>query len=509
MRAVAGGLSAAIGAALLPADAAAGVDAWTVLTLPSNAQAAAVAADPVAAATVYVAAGSQVHRSADGGATWTTEDLGALNPGDVPPVLSSVAVDPTDPDNVVAGGDYGRVYRSENGGADWTDDRVEHGGSSQVINAIELGLDLGFDFGGVPPRGALAGTSNGVWFATDFRSGHWEVDASWTVGGSVPSHCREVHAIAVDPQDHDVQYAGNDCGLFKTTTPNYDGEPTAWQRVATVPEDVPVRAIVIDPLQPETLYVATDQGIRKVTGGGGTTTLISYNNLPEQAGRALAIDPMNNSLLYVGLQTQGAFKGKPSGSGRWMPFDAGLGTQGIRGLSLSWPDPRRLYAVTAGGDLYGIVQTYVPAAPMDLAVSYTTPPPAVIALKHDALFSAAASVRNLGPAAAEGIRFVLSFEKGGSLLRRGVSAWGDVTVKTLRTTQGACTVTKSQASCDLGTLAPETSAQITIQVAVRTSLRSNRLTTIAAVSGAAVGDLWSTAEAGSGNNRAAAHTDMK
>jgi hypothetical protein len=507
---VGAGLSAAIGVTLPPADASAGVDQWTELTLPPGAFAMAIAADPVTADTVYVAAsGGLLHRTTDGGGTWTTIDLDALRPDENAPVLSAVAVDPTNAENVIVGGNHGRIYWSDNGGGTWTDDRVEQGGGSeQTINAVELGVDLGFSFEEGDPS-ALAGTSNGVWYAVDFKSGHWDVDSSWTVGGSVPEKCREVHAIAVHPHNHAVQYAGTDCGLYKTTTPNDREDANAWQRVATVPETAQVRAIVIDPQQPDTLYIATDTGIRRLTGGGATATLISTNNLPEQAAWALAIDPINTSLLYAGLATQGVFKGNPAGSGRWIAFNPGLGARGIRALAQSGADPRRLYAMTAAGDVYGIAQTYVPTAPMDLAVSYATLPPGSVALNGSSgRFTAVATVRNSGPASATGIKFALSFEKVGAL-GRPVSAWADVSVASLRAGSATCTIASTKAFCELGTLAPGTSRQVTFEVLLRASLSKNRLTTIAAVSGAAAGDLWSTAEVSSGNNQSKTYTNVK
>lgn len=503
MWAVAAGILIAFRIALLPADASAGVDQWTALALPSNAHATAVATDPAAAATVYVAAGSLLFKSPDGGATWTTTDLSLLRTDEVAPVLSAVLVDPDDPRIVLVGADFGRVYRSHDAGATWARNRIDgSGGSTQTIHGFEIGL-------GTYDEAALAATSNGVWFTISHRTGTWDVDRSWTEGGSVAAGCRHVHAIAVHPQNNAVQYAGTNCGLFKTTAANNAGEPDAWQRVVTVPNDAAVRAIVIDPLQPDTLYVATDQGIRRLTGGGGTATLVSNNGLQEQSARALAIDPINNSLLYAGLLTQGMFKGNPAGSGAWIPFDAGLGAQGISALSLSWPDPRRLYAVTAGGDVYGIVQSHVPAPPMDLSVAYMTPPPASISLgSSGGSFSAVGSVRNLGPGSATGIKYTLSFEKLGALLRP-VPAWPDVTVASMRATQGTCTVSSTKAFCDLGTLAPGTSAQVTFRVSLRTSLRKNQLTTLSAVSGEALGDLWSVAEGSSGNNRVKAYTNVK
>jgi hypothetical protein len=484
----------ALGAGLLIATGVeAGVDEWTDLGLPAGVAATAVATDPVAPATVYVAtSGGFVYKSTDGGASWSGTDLHRFeDPGDVPPVLSALAIDPNDDEVVVAGADYGRIFRSHDAGVTWERDRVGQG--DQVIH----GLELGFGADG----GAVAATSSGVWFTVALGSGDWDYDRSWGVGGSVPSGCREVHALAVDRQSPDVQYAGTDCGLYKTTTFNGFGDPLAWQQVATVP-NAPVRGVLLDPFETGTLYVATDQGIRKVTGGGGTTTLISSSGLPQQSATSLAIDPLTDGLLYAGLSSQGVYKGNPAGTGAWLSFDPVLGGQGIRALAVSWPDPQRLYAVTSGGDVYGIRQSRSPAKAIDLTVSHVPSPPASIAA--GGTFQASATVRNLGPAAAKNVKFVLSFEKVGGLLRPA-SAGPDVTVTSLQSNRGTCN--RPLATCDLGRLSAGSTATITFRVQPKTALAGGKLTTVSAAYGLDV--IWSAGDLNPADNQAKAVTSIR
>jgi hypothetical protein len=161
------------------------------------------------------------------------------------------------------------------------------------------------------------------------------------------------------------------------------------------------------------------------------------------------------------------------------------------------------------------VQKHVPTAPIDLAVHYDRPvPPASIS--SGGSFSSEAVVRNLGPGSAAGVRVRLAFEKLGAL-RQAVRASGDVTFTSLITSQGTCTVSNSSnpfqvfegAICELGTLGPGTSAMVSFQASLSTSLHNNQVTTISTVWGAAVGDLWSTAEVNSGNNRVTASTRVR
>jgi hypothetical protein len=494
--ALAAGLLTASGVAL-PVTAAAGIDAWTDLGLPAGVHATVVATDPVDAATVYVGTAEGVlFTSTDAGATWTPTDLHQFDsPRQYAPVLSAVSIDPDDTGEagpqIVVGADAGRIYRTHEGF--WERDRI--GGDTQTIQAIELGTGL---FG----AGAVAATSSGVWFTLDLQSGDWDVDLSWTVGGSVPQGCRHVYALAFDRQQG-AQYAGTDCGLFKTTTPNEAGDPAAWQQVVTV-ASVPVRAIVLDPNKGDTLYVATDQGLWTLTAGGGTASLASGSGLPQQSAYALGIDPLTDTLLYAGLLSQGVYKGNPAATGAWLPFNPGLNPQGIRALAVSWPDPHRLYAVTEAGDAYGILQSHAPAQSIDLSVSYTAPPPASVSLKSSGgTFQATATVRNLGPAAARNVKFVLSFEKPGPLLRP-VTASSDVVITSLQAGQRNCDI--ALATCALGTLSVGGTATVTFRVQPKSTLAGKRLTTVSTVGGVDV--IWGAGDLAPANNQAKAYTNV-
>lgn len=74
----------------------------------------AVAISPVDENTVYVAAGQQIHKTTDGGNSWTP----LLDAGNTFP-SSRVKIDPNDPDKIVAAGNSG-VFRSSDGGNTWS-----------------------------------------------------------------------------------------------------------------------------------------------------------------------------------------------------------------------------------------------------------------------------------------------------------------------------------------------------------------------------------------------------
>ena len=138
---------------------------------------------------------------------------------------------------------------------------------------------------------------------------------------------------------------------------------------------------------------------------------------------------------------------------------------------------------------------------IDLAVSYALSPPASISAGVP--FQASATVRNLGPASARNIKFVLSFEKIGALLRT-VSASSDVTVTSLQSNRGTCN--RALATCDLGMLSVGSSATITFRAQPKNTLVGKRLTTVSAANGVDV--IWSAGDVNPANNLAKANTSV-
>jgi len=124
--------------------------------------------------------------------------------------------------------------------------------------------------------------------------------ASWTEVFTLPPSS-EVRALAIDPADRDVVYAGGwDCSgtsgpgcagfLYRTT----DGGDSWDLTLATTDT---VRSIVIDRWRPDVLYVADDgYWVRKSIDGGD-----SYQPLPGSGstGNVNGIATMGNSVIEI------------------------------------------------------------------------------------------------------------------------------------------------------------------------------------------------------------------
>lgn len=150
--------------------------------------------------------------------------------------------------------------------------------------------------------------------------------ANWTMigprptgGGSDYVTAGRVNAIAIDPRDNNVAYIGAaEGGVWKTT----DGG-TTWTPLTDNQPSLATGAIVIDPNNPDTVYVGTGEenfaydsyygaGILKSTDGGSTWTNIVGPFLRDYIG-ALAISPSDGRVLLC-TTTRGVWRSADAGN---------------------------------------------------------------------------------------------------------------------------------------------------------------------------------------------------
>ncbi len=122
--------------------------------------------------------------------------------------------------------------------------------------------------------------------------------------------------------------------------------------------------LAIDPLTPATLYAGTYEGVFKSANGGENWTP-AFTSLPHTVtlplpyitSIVLAIDPINPTTLYAGINPFGIFK-SADGGGNWFGVNNGLTAEGssyyypVRSLVIDPATPTTLYAGTAGGGVF-------------------------------------------------------------------------------------------------------------------------------------------------------------
>jgi photosystem II stability/assembly factor-like uncharacterized protein len=226
-----------------------------------------VAVDPSNAETVYAGGLGGLFRSIDSGSHFRM--LSSMP-------VRCLAIDPAAPTTLYVGSGYtfdattasaGTVHKSTNGGASWSDlntTSLVDGIASLVLDPrrpgiVYAGASIYYDYPGYPPaprtaHEALIGTDDGG------------VDWSRLLPGS---GIVEVRALAVDPQLGTV-YAGTGNSVFRSGNFGADWTRSEIGLGLTV---AGIQALVVDPANPTTLYAGTNlAGVFRSLDGGSTWT---------------------------------------------------------------------------------------------------------------------------------------------------------------------------------------------------------------------------------------------
>jgi photosystem II stability/assembly factor-like uncharacterized protein len=247
-----------------------------------------LALDPQNPDTLYVGIfGGGIFKSTDGGTNWSYSGLGGNGNFD-----QSLVVDPRNPDTVYAAGfssgtsstavvESSPVFKSTDGGATWEPKGSFLAGSLVTID---------------PQDSSTLYVAN-IW---DGRTISKSSDGgeTWSPLATPPGFAvlaeegPDISALVVDPQDSQTIYVGSGwSGLIKST----DGG-NHWEAV-NLGIPIGVSAFAIDP-RSHTFYAAYGGGIFKSTDGGATWT--ETNSLPRRTGtRSLTIDPLDPNTLYA------------------------------------------------------------------------------------------------------------------------------------------------------------------------------------------------------------------
>ncbi len=231
------------------------------------------------------------------------------------------AVDPNDRTKYYVAVASGGVWKTVNSGTTWTPVFDNEGAFS--IGAIAI-----------DPKNPAT-----VWVGTGERNSQRSVaygdgvyrsddgGKSWKNMGLKTSE--HIGRIAVDPRDSNIIFvaaqgplwsAGGERGLYKTT----DGGKT-WKAVITISENTGVTDVVIDPVDPNTIYAASwqrrrhfytlinggpESAVYKSTDGGETWAKVRSGLPPGDLGRiGLSISPANTNVVYATVEAGGILSG--------------------------------------------------------------------------------------------------------------------------------------------------------------------------------------------------------
>lgn len=276
----------------------------------------AVAVDPTNSAIVYAGTiGTQgIHKSVNGALTWSP-----LATGSAPINGYSLAIDPTNT-NIVYAGAFGGVYRSTQGGANWSAPNTFH------PFPVALAIDP------ASPSTLYAGTDpinapfSGVYKSTN-------AGASWSpVNTGLPSVAgAAVQALAIDPATGAV-YAGlESLGVYKTT--NGGG---SWSAANAGLGNLDVTSLRVDPGAPTTVYAGTRGGGVYRSSNGGSQWVAIGDGIHNPRIEALAVTAPGRPL--AGSAGNGVFFVPACADEQDNDGDGAIDFDG--GPALATPDPQ-------------------------------------------------------------------------------------------------------------------------------------------------------------------------
>ncbi len=348
-----------------------GANWTTAMSLPSGKTSIdAVLIDPVDPRTVYAAVIGGVYKSTDQGVSWhqlnntsmtnklfyalvtdpqkhedlfgATQNYGGsggnlfyYGAGNPVPVLSTIS-----PTSAVAGSSQITLTVT---GTDFYPDAVVIWGSqnlattfvsSSQLTAIVPAANLaasGLISVTVKNPSPTSGSSNGKNFRIYPTPNQW-------VSNNLNS--TSVTALALPASLSGTIYAGaNNATLLKTTN-----EGTSWSGLVTISY---YRAILFHPTTPETVIVATDNGIYQSVNSG---TNWSYVGLNGYLVWDLVFDPTNPAIMYAATYNGGMMKSTDSGV-HWASSNSGLPPT-LTSVVIDPSNPATLYAGTYNNGIY-------------------------------------------------------------------------------------------------------------------------------------------------------------
>ncbi|MDF2436103.1 MAG: hypothetical protein K0Q95_479 [Bacteroidota bacterium] len=237
--------------------------------------------------------------SRQAGGNW--QPLGAFNVptgGGGAGRLNCVRFNPSDPNILYAGAPVGGLWVSNNMGSGWT---------TSTDNLPTLGVnDVAVD----PTNSNImylatgdmdAGDSYGVGLLKSVDGG-----VSWNITGlnAVVSQGRYVSRILINPNDHNMLFAGSSVGLFKSINAG-----VTWTKVLT---SNPVRDIEFKPGDPTIIYAVASKTFYRSSNSGDSFLPVSSGlpqalNVNRAAIAVTAADPSYVYIVYSNTNTNGFY----------------------------------------------------------------------------------------------------------------------------------------------------------------------------------------------------------
>ena len=233
---------------------------------------------------------------------------------------------------------FAGVFRSHDAGATWTNVGLK--GTYPLSLAVNPKA----------PSTLYAATIAGL-YRSHNEGDNWTTITHSLCGIAPPASCPQVREVVLDPIQPTTIYFLTLGGsrIFRT-----DDGGANWSSLFFGIGGANPSALTIDPLTPSTLYVGNSvtpgnegPGVFKSTDRGEIWRQIN-NGLPLARVTTLAVNPASSSTLYAGIADAGLFTSLNGGE-NWQSIGTGLHTRSIYQILIHPLTPSTLYAATSEG----------------------------------------------------------------------------------------------------------------------------------------------------------------
>src|ERR1051325_10417180 len=223
-----------------------------------------------------------IYRSRNGGRDF--ERISPANHAEIKNV-ESIAIDPVNP-NVIYAGTWHLPWKTEDGGKTW------HSIKKGVIDDSDV-FSIVIDR--EQPANVFISACSGIYRSDSAGELFRKIQG-------IPYSAPRTRMLQMDPQDHNIVYAGTTEGLWKTI----DGGAT-WKHMTG--SNIIINDVLIDPRQPSRVLLATDRSGVLASDDGGVTFTALNRGFFHRPAAALLVDRNNSNVLYAGVLNDKEFGG--------------------------------------------------------------------------------------------------------------------------------------------------------------------------------------------------------
>jgi hypothetical protein len=226
--------------------------------------------------------------------TWVTKTNGLTDTN-----IVSLAIDPTDPDTMLAGTYNGNLYVSLNGGENWS------------LSTHLDGHVKGLYFNPYESSPAWASAINDLWEVTLYSSTNLTAWDPVTIGPPPASGDRWRFTFLPDTiwASHGTVYTSTDNGA-------------SWSEIAGLPYGDGINVAEITPDNPDEVYLGSNYGIDRSVDGGQSYQGINQG-LAGHVPKVLAVSPSDLETVFV--QTNVGSYRTFNGGATWQELSLGVG----------------------------------------------------------------------------------------------------------------------------------------------------------------------------------------